>query len=102
MTVSPCLTRAQNAFTRADRSAVSTITAIARKVTVNSANCGCWAKNERSNAFSCEKSGGFGNTPWVNANVRTTTAIESPTAASTANSAATAEYLDAGIEVLVR
>ena len=32
---------------------------------------GCDAKNDRSNASSLEKSGGFGNTPWVNAKVRT-------------------------------
>ena len=36
---------------------------------------GCEAKNARSNAGSFEKSGGFGNAPWVNANARIGTAI---------------------------
>ncbi len=68
-----------------------TITAIASAVIVNSANCGCDAKNERSNALSFEKSGGLGNTPWVNANVSTTIPIERSKPNSTANAAAMAE-----------
>ena len=51
---------------------------------------GCWAKNARSNAGRSEKSGGFGNTPCVNANVRMSVPIIRSKISSTANDAATA------------
>ena len=71
--------------------AVRTMPPIASAVITNSANFGCDAKYERSNAFSFEKSGGFGKTPCVNANVSTTTAIERSKPVSTTNAAAIAE-----------
>ena len=55
-----------------------------------SVNCGWEAKYDRSNASSCEKSGGLGNTPWVNANSSTGTAIVRSKMPSTANAAAMA------------
>ena len=51
---------------------------------------GCCARNARSNAGSFEKSGGFGNTPWVNENASTGTAIVMSKTNSTAKAAATA------------
>ena len=51
---------------------------------------GCEAKNARSNAGSLEKSGGFGNTPWVNAKASTGIAIQRSKMSSTENAAATA------------
>ena len=51
---------------------------------------GCDAKNARSNAGSLEKSGGFGNAPWVNANSRIGIAIVRSKIGSTANDDATA------------
>ena len=60
----PWRTRSQNARTRADSSAKPASAAIASTVSRNSAKRGCEAKNARSNAGSCEKSGGFGNAPW--------------------------------------
>ena len=50
--------------------------AIASTVSRNSVKRGCEAKNARSKAGSLEKSGGLGNTPWVNAKASTGTAIE--------------------------
>jgi hypothetical protein len=44
-------------------------------VSTNSVNCGWAAKYERSKASSLEKSGGLGNTPWVNAKINTTIPI---------------------------
>ena len=69
--VSPWATRVQNARTRADSSANPTSTAIASAVSRNSVKRGCDAKNAMSVAGSLEKSGGLGNTPWVNANAST-------------------------------
>ena len=51
---------------------------------------GCEAKNARSKAGSFEKSGGFGKTPWVNANASTGIAIVRSKMNSTENAAATA------------
>ncbi len=51
---------------------------------------GCSARNARSNAGRSEKSGGFGNTPCVNANVRMSVPIITSKTTSTANEAATA------------
>ena len=67
-----------------------TSTAIASTVSKNSAKRGCEAKNARSKAGSFEKSGGFGKTPWVNANASTGIAIERSKRSSTENAAATA------------
>ena len=53
-------------------------------------NCGLPAKNARSNAGSLEKSGGFGNTPWVNAKARIGIAMQRSNSSSTENAAATA------------
>ena len=46
-------------------------------------NCGCEAKNAMSKAGSFEKSGGFGNAPWVNAKVRIGIAMQRSKIAST-------------------
>ena len=51
---------------------------------------GCCAKYERSNAFSFAKSGGFGNTPWVNANSSISEPITTSKISSTTKVAATA------------
>ncbi len=51
---------------------------------------GWLAKKLRSNALSFEKSGGLGNTPWVNANVRMNTPIVRSKTPSTKNAAPTA------------
>jgi hypothetical protein len=59
-------------------------------VSRNSVNCGCEAKNARSNAGSSEKSGGLGNAPWVNAKVSTGIAMQRSKISSTANEDATA------------
>ena len=45
---------------------------------------GCEAKNARSKAGSLEKSGGFGNTPWVNAKARIGIAMQRSKISSTA------------------
>ena len=68
----------------------------------NSRNRGCDAKNCRSNAGIFEKSGGLGNTPCVNANVRMKTPITRSKTASTKNAAPTAGYVEFGTEVLTR
>ena len=44
---------------------------------------GLEAKNARSKAGSLEKSGGFGNTPWVNAKASTGIAMQRSKIAST-------------------
>ena len=49
------------------------------------------AKNDRSNALSFAKSGGLGNTPWVNAKARMKTPIAASKMSSTKNAAPTAE-----------
>ena len=72
----PWRTRAQNACTRARQQRErderrATASAVSRK----SVKRGCEAKNCRSNAGISEKSGGLGNAPCVNANVRMNTAI---------------------------
>ena len=56
----------------------------------NSVKRGCEAKNARSNAGSFEKSGGFGNAPWVNAKSRIGTAMQASKISSTTKPAATA------------
>jgi hypothetical protein len=65
-------------------------------------NCGCDAKNCRSNAGMSEKSGGLGNAPWLNANVRMNTAIVASKTFSTSIDEATAGYEECGTEVFVR
>ena len=56
----------------------------------NSVKRGCEAKNARSKAGSFEKSGGFGNAPWVNAKSRIGTAMQASKMISTTKLAATA------------
>ena len=90
MIVRPWRTRAQNARTRAESSAKATSTPIASTVSTNSAKRGCEAKKARSKAGSLEKSGGFGNTPWVNAKASTGIAIVRSKTNSIENAAATA------------
>src|SRR5437764_13192341 len=102
MIVRPCRTRAQNAFTRADSNAVSTITVMARNVIVKSANCGCDAKYERSNAFSFEKSGGLGKTPCVKAKTIASTLTRMSKSVATVIAAVTVGKVERSIEALVR
>ena len=64
--------------------------AIASTVSRNSAKRGCDAKNARSKAGSLEKSGGFGNAPWLNANAITGIAMQRSYTSSTAKLDATA------------
>ena len=90
MIVRPWRTRAQKALTRADNSAKPTSTAIASTVSRNSVKRGCWARNARSKAGRLEKSGGLGNTPWLNANPSTGTAIVRSKMNSSENAAAIA------------
>ena len=54
-------------MTRADRSANATRNPSASTVSTNSVKRMFEAKKLMSNAGSLEKSGGLGNTPWVNA-----------------------------------
>ena len=64
--------------------------AMPSRVSRNSVKRGCEAKNARSNAGSWEKSGGFGNTPWLNAKARIGTAMQRSKISSTAKAEATA------------
>ena len=99
---SPWRTRAQNAATRRENSAKATSAATASAVSTNSRKRGCDAKNERSNALELGKSGGLGNTPCVKAKMRMKTPIVASNTASTKNAAATAGYVEFGIDVFVR
>ncbi len=88
--MSPCRTRAQKAFTRTDSIAKATIDATPRAVKKNRAKRGWEARYDRSKAFRSAKSGGLGNTPWLNANVRISTPMAMSKPASTMNVAPTA------------
>src|SRR3981189_3575239 len=55
-----------------------------------------------SNELSFAKSGGFGNTPCVNAKINTSTPTAASNIDSTKNAAATVGYRDPGIEERVR
>ena len=65
--VSPSRIRCQNVITRAESSAKPTRNSIPSTVRKNRVKRMCEAKKLMSNAGRLEKSGGLGNTPWVNA-----------------------------------
>ena len=88
--MTPWRTWAQNALTLTDRTAKASSAANASRVRRNSVKRGWAARYERSNALSLEKSGGLGNTPWLNANARIGTATTRSKMLSTRRLEATA------------